>query len=114
MDLEEVVAGLCGLVGVALIGYGCAVGAQAAAKVKTTVDEVLKAQEVRISTASAQTFDGTAVGTVTEETAKSALEQIGGIVGSLPEHLRFAGLLVLVGTVLVSVATIQFGGTSLF
>lgn len=46
--------------------------------------------------------------------AKSALEQVSGIVGSLPEHLRFAGLLVLVGTVLVGVATVQFGGTALF
>ena len=46
--------------------------------------------------------------------AKSALEQVGGIVGALPENLRFSGLLLLVGTVLVSVATIQFGGTSLF
>lgn len=46
--------------------------------------------------------------------AKSAVEQLGGAVGSLPEYLRFSGLLLLVGTVLVSVATIQFGGTSLF
>ncbi len=46
--------------------------------------------------------------------ARSALEQVGSIVGSLPEDLRFPGLLVLVGTVLTSVATIQFGGTSLF
>ena len=48
------------------------------------------------------------------EAAKSALEQVQSIVGSLPENLRFAGLLVLVGTVLISVATIQFGGVSLF
>lgn len=46
--------------------------------------------------------------------AKSALEQVSGIVGALPENLRFPGVLLLVGTVLVSVATIQFGGTSLF
>lgn len=46
--------------------------------------------------------------------AKSALEQVGGIVGALPENLRFSAVLLLVGTVLVSVATIQFGGTSLF
>jgi hypothetical protein len=46
--------------------------------------------------------------------AKTAVEQISGVVGALPENLRFSGLLLLVGTVLVSVATIQFGGTSLF
>jgi FtsZ-interacting cell division protein ZipA len=48
------------------------------------------------------------------ESAKTAFEQVEGIVSSLPENLRFAGLLVLVGTVLIGVATIQFGGVSLF
>ena len=46
--------------------------------------------------------------------ARSALEQVGDIVGALPEKLRFSGLLVLIGTVLMSVATIQFGHISLF
>lgn len=46
--------------------------------------------------------------------ARSALEQIEGILAALPENLRFAGLLILVGTVLMSVATVQFGGVSLF
>ena len=46
--------------------------------------------------------------------AKTALEQVGDIIGSLPENLRFAGVLVLIGAVLMSVATIQFGGTSIF
>jgi FtsZ-interacting cell division protein ZipA len=48
------------------------------------------------------------------EAAKSALEQVQGIVAALPENLRFAGVLILVGTVLMGVATIQFGGVSLF
>ena len=51
---------------------------------------------------------------VSAEAASSALEQVQGIVSALPQDLRFAGMLVLVGTVLISVATIQFGGTSLF
>jgi FtsZ-interacting cell division protein ZipA len=46
--------------------------------------------------------------------AGTALEQVQGIVGSLPENLRFAGLLVLVGTALMGVATIQFGETPIF
>lgn len=46
--------------------------------------------------------------------AQTALEQVQGIVAALPENLRFAGLLILVGTVLMGVATIQFGGVSLF
>jgi hypothetical protein len=45
---------------------------------------------------------------------QSVLGEISGIVGSLPENLRFAGLLVLVGMVLMGVATVQFGGHTLF
>jgi exonuclease VII small subunit len=48
------------------------------------------------------------------EAAQTALQQVQGIVAALPENLRFAGLLILVGTVLVGVATVQFGGISLF
>jgi hypothetical protein len=44
----------------------------------------------------------------------SALEEVGGIVGSLPERLRFSGLLVLIGALLMSVATVQFGGHPIF
>lgn len=44
----------------------------------------------------------------------STLEQVAGIVGSLPERLRFSGLLVLIGALLMSVATIQFGGHPIF
>jgi hypothetical protein len=47
-------------------------------------------------------------------TAKSALDQAAAIINALPENLRFAGLLALIGTVLLSVATIQFNGVSLF
>jgi flagellar basal body-associated protein FliL len=56
----------------------------------------------------------TASAAASTEAAKSAIEQIQGAIASLPENLRFAGLLVLVGAVLMSVATVQFGGTSLF
>jgi hypothetical protein len=48
------------------------------------------------------------------EEVKSKLGEIGSLVGSLPEHLRFAGLLILIGAVLMSVATVQFGGQSIF
>ncbi len=48
------------------------------------------------------------------EEATSALEQVQGIIAALPENLRFAGLLILVGTVLMGVATVQFGKVSLF
>jgi hypothetical protein len=48
------------------------------------------------------------------EAASSAIGQVHDTVASLPENLRFAGLLILVGALLMSVATIQFGGVSLF
>ena len=64
------------------------------------------------STADAST--ATEAAGASTDAAKSALEQVQGIVAALPENLRFAGLLILVGTVLMGVATIQFGGVSLF
>lgn len=67
-----------------------------------------------LEAASAEASNAADAASSSAEAAKSALDQVAGIVGSLPENIRFAGLLVLVGTVLISVATIQFGGTSLF
>jgi hypothetical protein len=42
------------------------------------------------------------------------LSKCKGSLPPLPENLRFSGMLVLVGAVLISIATIQFGGVSLF
>ena len=64
--------------------------------------------------AAAEAADATETAKETTEQAKSLLDGIGEAVGSLPEHQRFPGLLVLVGTALMGVATIQFGGTSIF
>ncbi len=61
--------------------------------------------------------DATAAAEAAQESvqaAKTAFEQVGDIVSALPENLRFAGVLVLVGAVLIGVATIQFGGVSIF
>lgn len=46
--------------------------------------------------------------------ASSALDEAQEIISALPEHLRFAGLLIVIGTILIGVATVQFGGVSLF
>jgi hypothetical protein len=46
--------------------------------------------------------------------AESALKEVQGIISALPERLRFSGLLVLIGALLMSVATVQFGGHSIF
>jgi hypothetical protein len=82
---------------------------------KEHIDRTTEAMEGGLETAVAAEAKsaGQAAGT-SADAAKSAIEQVEGIVGALPENLRFAGVLVLVGTVLIGVATIQFGGTSLF
>ena len=94
-------------------------------KAKEKIDEAKsKLDETKSNLAAATGPEGVAAGAgggaatdaaaTSADAAKSALEQVGDIVGSLPENLRFAGLLVLIGAVLMSVATIQFGGTSIF
>jgi hypothetical protein len=75
-------------------------------ELKTTA--VMAAQTASESTTAATEASGAA------EAAKTTLDQVADIIGSLPEAMRFPGLLVLVGTILVSVATVQFGGHPLF
>jgi hypothetical protein len=83
---------------------------------KETLDEaqekIEQAKDAEPHTALAEAAGGEA--TAATEKAKSALEQAHDIISALPENLRFAGLLVLIGTILMGVATIQFGGVSLF
>jgi hypothetical protein len=79
----------------------------------TTVDQL---KSVAINGALSEATDQTAADAAAEkaEEVKSKLGEIGSLLGSLPEHLRFAGLLILVGALLMSVATVQFGGQSIF
>jgi hypothetical protein len=87
--------------------------AEAKVQIETARSAVVSGPEPsRVSAAEATTAADEAGASM--EAAKTALEQAQGIVGALPENLRFAGLLVLVGTVLMGIATIQFGGVSLF
>jgi hypothetical protein len=121
----EIVAWSCFFVGAVLLFAGVAIGLalsfrKQAQDVKQKVDEALdKVDELKDMATSgwmkATADEGAAASAETKAAeAKSTLQEIGGIVASLPENLRFAGLLVLVGTVLMSVATVQFGGHSLF
>jgi hypothetical protein len=139
--LTELVAGTCFLVGVALIGAGAVLGflvskrgliaATDAPKKLAEASRQLNVAHQRISDTrqevenlqsgnleGIQDPSGASAAAAEAESsataAKSALEQVSGIVGALPENLRFSGVLLLVGTVLVSVATTQFGGTPLF
>jgi hypothetical protein len=121
---SSAVAWICLIVGVLLIGVGAFVGLlllwrRAPAEEQKKLDEAR--QNVEFTRSQLTNAGGGALESVTAgnaaasaQAAKSALDQVQGIVSSLPENLRFAGLLVLVGTVLISVATIQFGGVSLF
>jgi hypothetical protein len=121
----EIVAWSCFFVGVVLLFAGVAIGLalsfrKQAQDVKRKVDEALdqvdELKDMATSGWMKATADEGAAATAETKAAeaKSTLQEIGGIVASLPENLRFAGLLVLVGTALMSVATVQFGGHSLF
>ncbi|WP_324652017.1 hypothetical protein [Georgenia sp. H159] len=153
MDHAELVAWVCVLVGVLVLGVGCVIGLRnvpadadrelrtARASLATATGEIAAVQEqvsrmrsivaarrqlAADEVAAIEEIDGRAVestavveeaaqrASASAETASSAIEQVGSVISSLPERLRFAGLLVLVGTVLISVGTVQFGGTSLF
>jgi uncharacterized membrane protein len=121
----EIVAWTCFVVGIVLLFAGVAIGLalsfrKQAQDVKRKVDEALdKVDELKDMATSGwlkASADESAAATAEMKAgeAKGTLKEIGGIVASLPENLRFAGLLVLVGAVLMSVATVQFGGHSLF
>ena len=121
----EIVAWTCFVVGIVLLFAGVAIGLaltfgkkvqDVKRKVEEAKDKVDQLRETAMSGSLKAAPDEGAAATAQSKAAeaKSTLEEIGGIVGALPENLRFAGLLVLVGTVLMSVATVQFGGHSLF
>lgn len=133
----DAVAWACFLVGITVLAAGVGVGfwtslrqapakaREARAALEEASEKLQQARRHAETAAAGSTLEGLAPGAAggkdaaqaaqeSTEAAKSAIEQVEGIVGSLPENLRFAGLLVLVGTVLIGVATIQFGGVSLF
>jgi multidrug resistance efflux pump len=87
---------------------------EAQAQIEQTSDEMRRGGLEDFTTAAPGATEALNAAGQSAEGAKSAFEQVEGIVASLPQNLRFAGMLVLVGTVLIGVATIQFGGVSLF
>jgi hypothetical protein len=124
LNNADIVAWACFGIGVIVLGIGLWMGIKTApkkakaasndkldeakGKVKELTDELQKVKEGNLEVAAVTDVASTA------EAAKSALEQVGSIVGSLPEYQRFAGMLILMGAVLMGVGTVQFGGTSLF
>jgi hypothetical protein len=129
IDNAEAVAWICLVVGIVLLLAGVTIGlvlslraapkaeegkiAEAKQKIEDAQAQIQYAAQPAALEAGGAAASADAA-SASAEAAKSALEQVEGIVGSLPENLRFSGMLVLVGAVLMSVATIQFGGVSLF
>jgi hypothetical protein len=121
----EIVAWTCFVVGIVLLLAGVVIGfALSFGKATKDVQEKVMRLRGQVDDLEETAVTGSLRATADEEAAstaetkaaevKSTLDEISGIVGALPENLRFAGLLILVGTVLMSVATVQFGGHSLF
>jgi predicted histidine transporter YuiF (NhaC family) len=121
----EIVAWTCFVVGTVLLLVGVIIGfyvtfKKAGEHAQKKVDEAKqRIEELRMTAVSAARADNAsepaaAAAASTAAAAKSTLEELQGIIAALPEAMRFPGLLILVGTVLMSVATVQFGGHSLF
>jgi gas vesicle protein len=87
---------------------------EARAHIEETTSAAADPDPESVAASSVQASTAAEAAGASTDAAKSALEEIQGILAALPENLRFAGLLILVGTVLIGVATIQFGGVSLF
>jgi hypothetical protein len=121
----EIVAWTCFVVGIVLLFAGVLIGlALTFRKAAKEVQEKMKVLRRKVDELKDTAINGSLKPSADEQSAsaaetkaadvKSTLDEVSGIVGALPENLRFAGLLVLVGTALMSVATVQFGGHSLF
>ena len=121
----EIVAWVCFVVGIGVLFSGIAIGLfltfrkttrdvrKKVAEGKDKVDDLTTAMTSTMRAGPGQETAAAAAASQANE-VKGKFEEIGELVGSLPENLRFAGLLVLVGTVLMGVATVQFGGQQLF
>ena len=121
----EIVAWTCFVVGILLLLAGIVIGLaltfrkatkQVEHKMRQVRAKVDELTETAVSGSLHSHADHEAAATAEAAGAdvKSALDEVSGIVGALPENLRFAGLLVLVGAALMSVATVQFGGHAIF
>ncbi len=88
--------------------------AQAKIKAATATVNTLTANAVQAArTVGADDSTATKVGSE-GGTAASTLKEVEGIIGALPERIRFSAVLILIGALLMSVATVQFGGHAIF
>ena len=121
----EIVAWTCFVVGILLLLAGVVIGlALTFRKATKQVEHKMRQVRAKVDELTETAVSGSLHSHADHEAAaaaeaagadvKSALDEVSGIVGALPENLRFAGLLVLVGAALMSVATVQFGGHAIF
>jgi hypothetical protein len=126
----QIVAWVCFGLGIAILLTGARIGLglssakakkgfsakDAQAKVEDASTKVQELKTSAMASALSTTSDSRAAAASGKgaDEVKGTLEDISSILSALPENLRFAGLLILIGTVLMSVATVQFGGHSLF
>jgi hypothetical protein len=124
-DSAEIVAWACFVVGIVLLLAGVFIGLILSfRKASHDVNEKMNQLRGKVDDLKETAVSGSlragpdeSAASAAEKKAnevKSALDEVSGIVAALPENLRFAGLLILVGAALMSVATVQFGGQSLF
>ncbi len=110
---------LVGLIIGAVIGVqeaGSSASEQVKAKVDLAVGKVsdLTAKAVDAANTEGKDPDAATVAAATGEATKDAVKDMEGLLNALPARLRFAGFLLLVGAFVMSVGTVQFGGTSIF
>ena len=121
----EIVAWTCFVVGILLLLAGVVIGLaltfrkatkQVEHKMRQVRHKVDELRDTAVSGSMSARADDHAAASAEAKAGevKSALDEVSGIVAALPENLRFAGLLILVGAALMSVATVQFGGHSIF
>lgn len=119
----------CFVIGAILLLAGAALGVYLGAKepdAKTKEDIKKKADQAKtqieqltqqaVKAANTDAKD-TAAATESKEkgdAAASTVKDLEGLLKALPERLRFAGFLIIFGALLMSVATVQFGGHSIF
>lgn len=87
---------------------------QAAAAAAKAQVGLLSSQAVASANTDAVDPNAATTATTVESSAKSAIEDLANIISAFPNELRFPVFLILVGGLVMSVATVQFGGHSIF
>jgi hypothetical protein len=90
--------------------------AKAKAKLEQAQQKISQLTTTAVAAANKEGKDPVAAAeaSTTGASAADVVKDFEGLLKALPERLRFSGFLILVGALLMSVATVQFGGHSIF